>query len=130
MVGLNFVNQTESCDCMRIYDKNVFCFSEWISHVKILNKDVQMVYGTNEAAQEEDSVKYTVQHLEILKKPENIKNESLSNLITTPSNTAMSGALNSDNTLTIRLCGGLTFNEDSENSIKKIKNYQKVINCS
>lgn len=103
-----------------------------------------MVYGTNEAAQEEDGVKYTVQHLEILKKPENIKNESLSNLITTPSNTAMcgidflnvsdsyvlAGALNSDNTLTIRLCGGLTFNEDSENSIKKIKNYQKVINCS
>uniref|UniRef100_A0AAF5DB48 NTR domain-containing protein n=1 Tax=Strongyloides stercoralis TaxID=6248 RepID=A0AAF5DB48_STRER len=115
-----------------------------VSFVKILNKDVNMVYGTDEISQEEVGIKYTIKHLQILKKPKNIKNESLPNVITTASNTAMcgidflnvsdsyilSGQINSDNTLGINLCGGLVYNDDKINSMKKLRNYQKIIECS
>uniref|UniRef100_A0A0N5A709 Endoribonuclease n=1 Tax=Parastrongyloides trichosuri TaxID=131310 RepID=A0A0N5A709_PARTI len=113
------------------------------SHVKIIDKNVAMVYGSDEPAQEEDGVKYTVKHLEILKVPKNFNESSLSNIIITPSNTAMcgvdflnvsdsyilAGAFNPDKTLTIKLCGGLTYNGNKVDSILKLKKYRQTINC-
>uniref|UniRef100_A0A0N5BE02 NTR domain-containing protein n=1 Tax=Strongyloides papillosus TaxID=174720 RepID=A0A0N5BE02_STREA len=143
MICLNFNHLTEGCDCMINGGENDYCFSDWISHVKILSKDVAMVDGTDEYAQEPEGVKYTVNHLQVFKKPSNMTDESLSTLITTPSNTAMcgvdflnvsdsyilSGAFNSDHTLSIYLCGGLKYNYDKVDSIRKLMKYKNEMNC-
>ncbi|KAE9556677.1 hypothetical protein FO519_000083 [Halicephalobus sp. NKZ332] len=76
---VSFTVAVEACKCIPPNQQTAYCRSAWISHAKIIEKQIL-----------ENSIEYTVQHLEIFKN----NTSPLSNKVLTPSSSAACGVVN------------------------------------
>ncbi|CEF69431.1 Proteinase inhibitor I35, tissue inhibitor of metalloproteinase family and Tissue inhibitor of metalloproteinases-like, OB-fold domain-containing protein [Strongyloides ratti] len=134
----------ERCYCSYIPDFISFCSADWISHVKINNKMVQQKNSSSTDMYDMiDTVRYSVDHKNILKKSNKFNNRDLPNVIVTPLDFNSCGLswlreddeyilmsqMYFDKVLYIIYCDGLKFDGDKKESIEKIKLWNDTIPC-